>query len=157
MKAWFDGLAPRERLLVSAAAAAVVAFVAWRGIWTPLTEGTFTLRETVAQKARLVVDLQRAEGLGGTGGTASAAVSSQSLVVLVDTTARPYALDSTFTRRNPDGPNAISVSFERAAFDVLLAWLIDLEQTHGVRVDSVSFTGAREPGLVNGQVFLERS
>jgi len=154
---WFAGLAPRERVLVSVAALAVVAFVAWRAVWMPLTSGTFTLRETVAQKSRFVVDLQRARSLGGAGGTAPEVVSSQSLVVLVDTTARPYALDATFTRRRPDGPNAISVSFERAAFDVLVTWLIELENTHGVRVESVSFTSAREPGLVNGQVSLQRS
>ena len=141
----------------SGATLAVVAFVAWRMIWTPLDEGTFSLRDAVAEKSRLVIDLQRAENLGASDAGTQIVASNQSLAVLVDTTARPYSLNGTFGRRRPDGPNAISVSFERASFDVLLAWLIELERTYGVRVDSASFTSAREPGLVNGQVFLERS
>jgi hypothetical protein len=35
-------------------------------------------------------------------------------------------------------------------------WLITLETVHSVRVESASIAGAREQGLVNGQVFLRR-
>jgi general secretion pathway protein M len=155
MKDWFLALQPRERLILGTGAAAAVAIVIWGFVWRPLIEATADLRDDVSAKRQLVVDLQRAEALGDDGG-ASRAPASQSLLLLVESTAQSVGLAGSLTRTRPDGPNAINVSFQNAPFDGLETWLIDLEATHGVAVERASFNGAREQGLVTGQLFLRR-
>lgn len=157
MRAWFDSLAPRERLILSVGAAAAAVIVLWGFIWVPLSRGAAELGDSVAEKRALLVDLQRAEGLpGGSVPSQAARDSSQSLVVLVDRTAQPMGLAGAFTRTRPDGTDAISVSFQNAPFDNLLAWLVSLEQSYAITVESASFNGSRERGLVSGQIFLRR-
>jgi type II secretory pathway component PulM len=77
------------------------------------------------------------------------------LVVLVDSTAQTFGLS--LPRSRPDGADGINVAFQGVSFDALLSWLIALETTHGVAVESASFSSSRERGLVNGQLFLRRS
>ena len=48
------------------------------------------------------------------------------------------------------------MSLQSASFDALAAWLRDLHGTYGVDVETASFSSAREPGLVNGQLSLHR-
>jgi type II secretory pathway component PulM len=43
-----------------------------------------------------------------------------------------------------------------ASFDAVVAWLVALHDTYGIDVETTSFSSAREPGLVNGQVSLHR-
>jgi type II secretory pathway component PulM len=52
----------------------------------------------------------------------------------------------------------MNVSFRNAPFDVLNAWLTQLELEHGVTVAQVSsISSAGTPGLVNGQILISRS
>jgi type II secretory pathway component PulM len=80
--------------------------------------------------------------------------TQQTLVVIVDNTARSHGLGSPQTRAN--GPSGVNVTFQGAAFDSLVAWLLVLHGTYGVEVETASFSSAREAGLVNGQVSLRR-
>lgn len=156
MKAWFEQLADREQMVLGIGAVLAAIIVAWGFVWRPLSNGAVQLRESVTEKSRFVIDLRRAEHLGPALQATGAVAPNQSLVVLVDSTARPFALDGAFTRRRPDGPNAISVSFERAPFDQLVAWLVELEESYGTAVEQLSVAGSRDPGLVSGQVSLRR-
>jgi type II secretory pathway component PulM len=122
-----------------------------------LSKGSEQLRDSVAEKSRLLADLRRAEALGSAGAPSRAIDSGgQSLVVLIDSTGKTAGLAASITRTRPDGPDGISVSFQNAPFDGLLTWLVSLEAEHGVAVETASFNGARDPGLVSGQLFLRR-
>jgi type II secretory pathway component PulM len=48
------------------------------------------------------------------------------------------------------------VTLQNVSFDSITAWLVTLHDTYGVDVQSASFSPAREPGIVNGQVSLRR-
>ena len=154
MKAWFLNLQYRERLILVAGGAAALLIVAWIFVLSPLRSGSADLRESVAQKERLLIDLGRVEVLR-LDSASPAQASEQSLVVLVDSTAQSYGL--ALPRTRPDGPDGINVSFTGVSFDAMLEWLITLETTYGVSVESATFSSARERGLVNGQIFLRRS
>jgi len=156
MKEWFANLAERERLMVGVGGVLAVIIVVWGLIWVPLRDGAIDLAEAIDDKQDLLVDLQRAEALPSSGNANARAGNSSSLVVLVDRTAQSMGLAGSFTRTRPDGPDAISVSFTNAPFDNIVNWLIALEQSEGVTVESASFNGAREQGLVSGQLFLRR-
>lgn len=154
MKEWFASLAPRERIMVASGGVLAGLIVFWGLVWMPLSNGTETMRATLDEKRALLVDLQRVQGLPTTGGAVAPGDDRRSLVVLVDQTAQSMGLS--FTRTRPDGPDAISVSFTSAPFDTLVEWLVTLERTYGLTVESASFNGSREQGLVSGQLFLRR-
>lgn len=151
-----ETLQPRERavLLVGAIAAAVIIFYAL--LWEPMTSGTESLRTSIESKERVLANLYRVESLTA-GGDDRPVRGSQSLVVLVDQTAQANGLGGTLTRTRPDGATRINISFENASFDRLLAWLIVLQQNDGVYVEGASINGARQRGLVSGQLLLSRS
>jgi general secretion pathway protein M len=157
MTEWFMQRKPREKLLLASGAAAAAVIILWGFVWTPMRNGAVELRDAVDEKTQALIDVRRAEALQALPtGNRPAGASNESLVVLVDSTAQRLGLAGAFTRTRPDGADAISVSFQDAAFDALLDWLVTLERSHGVSVESASFNGARDQGRVSGQVFLRR-
>lgn len=151
-------LAPREQLVLGLGVVLAIVIVGWGFVWSPLAGNTAALSETVDDKARLLVDLRRAASLSASpAAPTSAAARTSSLIVLVDETSRPYNLASKFPRTSPDGQDAIMVSFREAPFDSLIGWLVELEQTHGVLVETFSSSPTGQPGIVSGQVRLRRS
>ena len=80
----------------------------------------------------------------------------QSLVVLVDRTARASGLGGNLKRNQPDGDGALRLRLEDASFDSLMGWLADLEAEHGIRVNTASFDQAGAEGRVNCSLRLTR-
>jgi general secretion pathway protein M len=152
MKDWFANLAPRERAIFLGGAVIVVLVVVWYGVLRPLQTRSEILRASVLSKQRLLVNLARIDGQPVQ--TANAG-SNQTLVVLVGNTAKEHGVE--LTRQRPDGPDGIQVTFGNASFDTLVEWLVALETQYAVSVESASFTGTRQQGIVNGQLLLRRS
>jgi len=155
MKDWFATLQPRERWIVIAGAAAAVVIVLWSFVLTPLGNSADAMRDAVVGKQRLLVDLARLEGAGPAGSAAAVQGADQTLVVIINSTAQQHGL--TLPRTRPNGPSGIDVTFQSASFDALVEWLVALQSTYAVQVESASFSSAREEGRVNGQLSLRRS
>lgn len=157
MRAWFEKLNPRERLIVGVGGALAVLLVAWAYLWTPLVTRASELDSAVADKRLLLIDLQRAAALSANAPiTAPARESAESLVVLVANTADSVGLSDSFSQTRPDGADSINVNFRDAPFDILVGWLVLLDSTYGVAVESATFNGTGESGVVSGQLFLTR-
>ena len=154
MRAWFDGLQPRERWIVLGGAAAAAVIILWAFVLTPLRTQSAILRTAVDTKQRLLVDLARLEGTQSPGATGSVQGAEQTLVVIINGTAQAHGV--TLPRTRPNGPNGIDVTFQGVAFDALMGWLVTLHDTYAVDVESASFSTARDQGLVNGQLSLHR-
>jgi type II secretory pathway component PulM len=154
MKAWFFGLEMRDRWIVGIVAAAAVVIVLWGFVLRPMLVEIATLRTTVDTKQRLLVDVARIEGSQPSSVSGNRQGADQTLVVIVDNTARSHGLDLPRTRAN--GPSGVDVTFQGASFDSLVAWLLVLHSTYGVDVENASFSSGRAPGLVNGQLSLRR-
>ena len=152
MKAWFESLQPRERAIFVAGAALAVLIVLWMGVLRPLHSRSEVLREAVVAQQRLLVNLAQIDGPATGPGTTEG--GDQTLVRLINNSAAEHRVELTRTR--PDGPNGIQVTFGNASFDTLVAWLVALEGQNGVSVETASFTGTRQPGIVNGQLLLRR-
>jgi type II secretory pathway component PulM len=152
MKAWFQNLQPRERLIVLGGIVGVLLIAVWFGVMK-LHAQTEVLRESVAAKQRMLVDLSRV----GTrpAAAANAQGNNQTLVVVIDGSAREHGI--TLSTRRPDGPDGVQVAFSNVPFDMLLDWLVALEKQSSVAVESASFTTAKTKGIVNGQLTLRRS
>lgn len=154
MKAWFFGLEARERWIVGVGAAAALAIVLWGFVVNPVRAEIATLRASVETKQRLLVDVTRVEAAQPAGAAGNLQGAGQTLVVIVDNTARNHGLDLPRTRAN--GPSGVDVTFQGASFDSLVAWLLVLHGSYGVDVETASFSSGRAPGLVNGQISLHR-
>ena len=157
MRAWFENLAPRERLILVSGGVLAVLIVTWTFVWTPLRDGAFELDGAVTEKHRLLANLRRVEAMGGTGPAGTSVAPTQSLVLLVDQTHRGHGLAGTLSRNQPDGSDGIRVTFQRASFDDLVSWLGALEQGYGVMVESASFDGTNQPGVVSATLVLRRT
>jgi general secretion pathway protein M len=153
MRAWFDNLAPRERMILLAGGVAAALIV---GYWVVMHLHTdaATLRTAVESKQRLLLDIARLEGTPAGGAASAAQGTGQTLVVVVDNTAKAHGLQ--LARARPNGPSGVDVTFQGVPFDVLVDWLMTLHGSYAVDVESASLSSAREQGLVNGQLSLHR-
>jgi type II secretory pathway component PulM len=82
------------------------------------------------------------------------AANGQSLLVLVDSSARESGLAGSLAGSDPAGPGGLSVRLQKAPFDTLVPWLARLSQQNGIRVDTASIETAGSPGLVNAALVL---
>jgi general secretion pathway protein M len=86
--------------------------------------------------------------------TSHVGANGQSLLVLVDSSARESGLASSLAGSDPAGPGGLSVRLQKAPFDSLIPWLARLSQQNGIRVDTASIESAGSPGLVNAALVL---
>lgn len=151
---WLDGLAPRERNLVYVAAALLGVAIVYFAVVLPVTSSARQRAARIEQKTgdlawmRQVAPQVMAAAAGG------GAASGESLVVLVDRTAREAGIGSAIRDQSPAGENGLQLRLEGASFDVLVAWLANLQQQHGVRVDAAMIGAVNAPGLVNASLTL---
>jgi general secretion pathway protein M len=78
----------------------------------------------------------------------------ESLVVLIDRTARQSGLEHALAGSQPSGNGGLSVRLEQASFDALVSWLAQLRDSYGVRVDSAVVDAANNVGTVNASLVL---
>ena len=154
MTDWWQSLQPRERMVLGAGAVLALIIVLWEFAWQPLTGGRTQLRDSIESKQHLLSDLSRASVLSDDQSVAG--TNNQSLFVLIDQTAQANGLGGALTRARPNGSNEINVTFNNAAFDSLVAWLISLNLNNGIYVDGASINSSRQEGLVSGQLLLRR-
>jgi general secretion pathway protein M len=151
----FDELAPREKQLVYLAAGLLALAAIYLIVVMPLHAITSRAAARVGQKAADLAWMQQAapqvmavSAAGGSAGT------GESLVVLVDRTAREAGLAGSVRDQSPNGDNGLRLRLEGAPFDVLITWLVALQQQHGVSVESANVDAASAPGLVNASLTL---
>jgi general secretion pathway protein M len=160
VKAWFAGLSPRERQLVIAAAALAGYAIVHLLIVAPLWGGSARLAAQLPERHALLAELHAVEAevqaRRGQAQPQALEGAGQSLVVIIDRTSREAGLGGSLRRNQPTADQGLRVSFEGAAFDALIRWLVALETRYGISVESASFDTAQAPGLVNATVVLER-
>jgi general secretion pathway protein M len=155
LREWIANLSPRERNLVYAAGGLLFVALIYGVLVLPIQTTHARMAARVAKKqADLAWMQQRAPQAAAAAGMAQAA-SGESLVALIDRTAREAGLASALRDQNPTGDSGMHLRFESASFDALIAWLASLQQQHGVAVESATIGGAA-PGLVNATISLSQ-
>ena len=153
---WLDNLSARERRLVYAAGALLGLALVYLVLILPFQTSGRKMASRVEQKTADLAWMQAsapqalaAAGIAQSGG-------GESLVVLVDRTAREAGLGASLRDQSPDGSNGLRLRIEGAAFDTLVTWLGNLQQQHGVTIDSASIDAAA-PGIVNATLSLKQA
>ena len=155
MRAWYEGLAERERrmVLLGAVVAAVLLVLA---VVLPLNRNIAQAQQRITVKQGDLGFIQSAvPQLAAAGPGPAAVATSENLVVVVDSSARESGLGKTLASTQPTGDKSLRVRFERAPFDGLMAWLARISQNHGIRVETAEFEFAGEAGLVNAGLVLK--
>jgi general secretion pathway protein M len=156
-RAWWSGLADRERLALSVGSAALALVVLYLAVWEPLSQAR-ARRAAELDEARalavlietLAAESQRARGSGTIQG------AGQSLLAVVDQSRKASALTKPPSRLQPEGDATVRIWLEDVPFDALLRWLNDLQTRYGVRVDNADIERESGSGLVNARLTLVR-
>ena len=153
LAAKFQSLSPRDRrmVLVGGAIAAVLFVLA---VILPLDHNVSNLHDQVTRKqADLVWMRNAAPEIAAAGPVRSNA--GESLIVVVDQSARESGLGSALAGSQPSGAGNLSVQLQKASFDALVGWLARLSQQNGVQIESATIDSAGEPGLVDASLVLK--
>ncbi len=157
MNTWWQGLADRERRFIALGglAAALILLVM---LVLPLGRRVDMLEGQVATKAADLAWMQGvAPQLNAAGPAVERPSTRESLVVLIDRSARESGLGDALGASEPAGDGGQRVQLESARFDTVVAWLARLREQHGVQVKSVTVDATGEPGLVKATLVLHAS
>ncbi len=149
---WFAALSGREQRIVQLGAVLVPVLFVF-GVLLPLDRSVAQAHARLLKKRNDLAWMQGvAPELAASPQPPSAA--GESLLVIVDRSARESGLAGSLAGSEPAGPGALSLRLQKAPFDALIAWLARLAQQNGIRVDSATVDSAGAPGLVNAAVVL---
>ncbi len=155
MREWYANLSERDRKIVLYGGIAVFVLVL-AGIIIPLNRNIGMARERIERKQGDLQFIQSvASQLASAGPASGGAATSESLVVLIDSSARESGLGKSLSNSQPTGDKGLRIRLDRVAFDAMVAWLARLSQQHGVRVESAEIESAGEAGLVNAGLVLK--
>jgi type II secretory pathway component PulM len=154
MKFNYDTLAPREQQLVKYGAIALVVVLIF-GVLMPLDSSVSKARTRITKKQQDLVWMKGVAPFLA----ALAPVNhgnGESLIVIVDRSARESGLGKSLAGTDPSGAGGIQVRLEKAPFDAVIGWLSRLSQQNGISVDGATIDGAGAPGLVNAAIVLKQ-
>jgi general secretion pathway protein M len=142
----------RERRILSVGAVIAVLLLLF-GVILPLDQGVARAQTRLAKKK---ADLAWMQGAAPEIATLAAApaTNGESLLVIVDRSARESGLAGSLSGSDPGSAGSLSIRLEKAPFDTLAAWLGRLAQQNGVMVDSAIIEKTDSPGLVNAAIVL---
>ncbi len=156
MKDWFNGLEANERRMLIIGSGLLLVMLLYISIWEPLTSKAETLRVSTTEQTALLTWMrstaQEVKQLRGRSSQQAKPASGQSLLTLVDRTAKSGRLGTALKRVQPDGDARVGVWLEAANFDDLVRWLATLETRHSVHVVSSVFQALETSGNVNARL-----
>ncbi len=149
-----NSMSERERRLIYVCGG-VAALLLIFAVLVPLDKNVAATHHRVEQKATDLAWMRSvAPQLAALGPGPLAVVNKDSLLVVVDRSAREANLGSSMVGSSPSGAGGLRVRFEKAPFDTLVAWLARMSEQQGIRVDSAQVDDAGKPGLVNAAIVL---
>jgi general secretion pathway protein M len=154
MKFSYETMSPREQRLVQIGGIAAVLILIF-GVLLPLDSSVSKARTRIAKKQADLVWMRGVAPLLALSAPAHQN-NGESLIVIVDRSARESGLGSALAGSDPSGPGGIQVRLEKAPFDSIIGWLSRISQQNGIGVDGVTIDGAGTPGVVNAALVLRQ-
>ncbi len=159
MKEWFQSLNERERLMVLGGGMVVLILLLYAMIWRPVMQGVVNQRAELERANKLLVwmkksisDVRAQEGPGRGGAPRP---PGQSLLSLIDSTAKTSGFGAQVKRVKPDGENKVQIWIDDVSFDKVIAWLQGLQELYGIQITGTSIDRGNVDGQVNVNVQLE--
>jgi general secretion pathway protein M len=155
VRAWLDNLEERERRLVYAAAGLAGIALVYLVLVLPFQTATHRAAQRLEKKQSDLAWMREVAPRVSSAGASGSASTGESLVVLVDRTAREAGLGNSLRDQSPDQNKALRLRLEGVQFDAMIAWLASLQSRHGVNIDAAAIDGTG-PGVVNASLTLSR-
>lgn len=159
MKDWFNNLETRERRILIAGGLGLAIILIYFMGWDPLKQKVDNLEQQVAAQRGTLQWMEQAAQevrlLSAQGQRPSLPSGGQSLLALVDTTAKNAGLSGAVKRLQPEGDNSVRVWMEQASFDALVLWLGKLANNYGIEASSLNIERQATAGQVNARLTLE--
>lgn len=161
MKEWYNKLDPRERRILMIGISVLAIALIYLLAWEPLVNKSAALRNSIKENQDLVVWMEHAADevkemqtkIKASGPSGSS--SGQSLLGIIDRTAKTSKLGKTVKRVQPDGQTKARVWLENVSFNDMIQWLEGLQHQQGIRIVTTVIEKQDEPGLVNARLVLE--
>ena len=156
MKEWFESLELRERRLVIGGAITLLVMCIYFLGWEPFINRLHELQDSTQRKqldlAWMKNAAQEVKQLQATQTAPVRFDSEQSLLGIIDRSAKAKQLGDSVKRVQPDGTSKARVWLESAKFDAVVGWLEELERRHGVGIETITFEKQAEEGLVDARI-----
>ena len=144
----------RERRLVTWGGIAIGVLLILGVVW-PLDRSVAQTHDRIERKqGDLAWMRQVGPELSAAGPATAQPATQESLLVVVDRTARESGLGQALTNSEPSGNNGLRVRLEKAPFGLIVGWLARLADQNGITVESATMDAAGEPGVVNAGLVL---
>jgi general secretion pathway protein M len=160
LRARFQALSPRERAIVIGGGGIAVFAVIYFLLLSPFYSSIEARGRRVATKQADLAWLQgsvaEVQSLAASQPQA-AGPAGESLVVLIDRTAREAGLGTSLTGQTPAGDTGIRVRLEAAPFDSVVQWLGVLQQQYAVSIEAATIDRTPAQGAVNATLTLQRA
>jgi general secretion pathway protein M len=150
----YDTLSEREQRLVKIGGIAAVLILIF-GVLLPLDSSVSKARSRITQKQADLLWMRNVAPVLQMNAQVHQN-TGESLLVVVDTSARESGLANSLAGTEPNGPGGIQVRLEKAPFDAVIGWVSRLSQQNGIHVDGASIDSAGAPGIVNAAILLRQ-
>src|ERR1700736_1850301 len=151
----FDTMSEREQKLVKFGGIGALLVLIF-GVLMPLDSSVAKARARITQKQADLAWMRNVAPVLATMAPTHTGGNGESLIVIVDRSARESGLEKALAGSEPNGPGGIQVRLEKASFDAMIGWLSRLSQQNGVSVDGASIDSAGAPGMVNASIVLRQ-
>lgn len=159
MKAWWQQLEARQRLVLMVAGLVVVVLLAYVQVFEPLAEARQAERQRIAHQLALLDWLEAVEPMVRqlrAEQREPGSLDGRSLLGMTDQTARAAGLAGALSRIEPTGDDQVRVWLDGADFVATMSWLQSFSRDYGVEVSQLGMDRAQRPGQVNVRVTLSR-
>ena len=159
MKARFDELSQREQLTLIVGGVALALMLFYTLIWAPLSDERNRLHHQVKAQQETLSWMTQASAQvknSGTSGRTSAG-SGESLLTLVDRSAKTAKMGGAIKRIQPDKDGSVRIWLEGVNFDLMMQWLGGLSKDKGVVLAEVNVERFESSALVKSRLTLKRA
>ena len=157
LKQRFMALQARERIIVICGAVLVLLVGVYTSGLAPLYKAVNERTVRVTQKQQDLAWMQNVAPQLSALSNKRPVNSTESLVVVIASTAGRANIGSALTGQTPNGNNSVRVRLEGVQFDALVLWLGMLQTEFGIGVDTADINRSSQPGQVNAGLTLTRS
>jgi len=155
LRHWWNGRAPRERLLLAIMLALLAAVAGWLGVLRPLESGLRGAMRANAEAAERYADVARkVDWLKGGQDSAARAPSSLPVDQIVGQSAGEAGF--TLDRVQAQGRDRVDITIAIARPTALLGWIAALEG-QGIAVDKALLSPSGATGMVSAQLGFRRA
>ncbi len=160
MKDWWNTLQSKEQNYVLIAGIALILFLFYSVIWSPLIDARDNKRMRVENNQELLTWMKskstEIKQLKLTNPNLLKSDNKRSLLAIVDSLANRLGLRAAIRQIQPDGPHAATVYMDEINFDALAAMLGQLDKNSNVKVREANITKLEKPGVVKAKLILKR-